>query len=69
MNPLQLQILKLLSTNEFTEKDLVGIKQLIIQSLSQNIDNAVNNLFETNNWDEKKIQEWGKKHLRSYYLK
>ena len=67
MSTTQIEILKLLTSNQIPEKDLAAIKQLIIQSLTTHIDQSVNQLFEENNWDEKKINEWSTKHLRTPY--
>jgi hypothetical protein len=67
MKPIQIEVLRLLSSNEIPESDLAEIKRLIIKALSKNIDNAVDNLFEAKEWDEKKIAEWGKQHLRTPY--
>ena len=67
MKPLQLQIIKLLSSNEVAEADLLEIKRLITKSLGEKIDEAVEDTFKKRKWGKKKIQEWGKLHQRSSY--
>jgi hypothetical protein len=67
MKQTQIEILKLLSSNDIPEADLIEIKRFIIKSLSGKIDTAVDKLFKSNNWDEKQIENWGKKHLRTPY--
>ena len=67
MKPLQLQIIKLLSSNEVAEVDLLEIKRLITKSVSEKIDDEVESTFKKRRWGKKKIQEWGKLHQRTSY--
>ena len=65
MKPLQIEVLKLLSSNEMPEGDLLKIKRLIIKALSGKIDDELDKTFKKRGWDEKKIREWEKLHLRT----
>lgn len=67
MKPLQLQIIKLLSSNDMAEDDLLEIKRLVTKLLSKKIDEDIDSTFKKRKWGKKKIQEWGKLHDRTPY--
>lgn len=67
MKPLQIEILKLLSSNDVPDAELLKIKRLLIKALSGKIDEAVDKMFKEKKWDEKRIKEWSKLHIRTSY--
>ena len=66
MSNLQLELLKLYSTN-IPEEQLLEIKRLLAAYFKGKIDEEMNQLWEKNNWSEDTISEWKNAHLRTPY--
>ena len=66
MSNLQLELLKLYSTN-IPEEQLLEIKRLLAAYFKEKIDEEMNQLWEKNNWSEDTISEWKQSHLRTPY--
>ncbi len=63
---LQLELLKLFSF-EVSEAQIKDIKQILAKYFEQKITEDMDKLFEQNNWDESKIEEWSQEHMRTPY--
>ena len=66
LSNLQLELLKTFS-RPLSEKQLLEIRQLLTDYFAQKIDDDVDALFEQNNWDATKVDEWLGEHLRTPY--
>ncbi len=66
LSNLQLELLKTFS-RPLSEKQLLEIRQLLADYFAQKIDEDVDTLFEQNNWDEAKVDQWLSEHLRTSY--
>ena len=68
LSNIQKELLKLYAHN-ISDDDLLEIKHLLASYFVQKIDTEMDNVFEQNNWDMGKIEEWKKSHLRTPYNK
>ena len=67
LSNLQLEILKTFS-RPLPESQVLEIQQLLADYFSQKVDNQVDILFESNNWDSSKVDEWLDEHSRTPYI-
>jgi len=63
---LQLELVKLFSF-EVSEDQLKELKQILVDYFASKITEDMDRLFEENNWDESKIEEWSTEHMRTKY--
>jgi hypothetical protein len=63
---LQLELVKLFSF-EVSEDQLKELKQILVDYFASKITEDMDKLFEENNWDESKIEEWSSEHMRTKY--
>jgi hypothetical protein len=63
LNPLQLEILKLFRNYE-SERDLLDLKQVLIDYLSKRVVNEADKAFTEKGYDASTIEEWRKEHNR-----
>ena len=66
LSNLQLEILKKIS-RPFPESQVLEIQQLLADYFAKKVDNQVDMLFESDNWDSSKIDEWLGEHSRTPY--
>lgn len=65
VHPLQIELLEMFSTREFSEQELIDIKKMISDYYMEIADKEMDQLFKEKNWDVKqKVEEWGKTHYR-----
>jgi len=62
----QKELLKLFAHN-VKDEQLLEIKKLLAAYFAKQIDLEMDALWEQNNWDESKIEEWKNAHLRTPY--
>jgi hypothetical protein len=65
---LQKELLKVFSM-DLDQKQLLEIRSILANYFAQKVTSEVDFLFEKNNWDQDKIQEWAADHSRTPYLK
>ena len=63
---LQLELVKLFSF-EVSEDQMKELKQILVDYFAAQITEDMDRLFEENNWDESKIEEWSTEHMRTKY--
>ena len=63
---LQLELVKLFSF-EVSEDQMKELKQILVDYFASKITEDMDRLFEENNWDESKIEEWSTEHMRTKY--
>lgn len=63
LNPLQLEILKLLS-NYKSERELIDLKQALIQYLSNKVVSEADKAFEDKGYDGSTFDKWLKEDMR-----
>lgn len=63
---LQLELVKLFSF-EVSEDQMKELKQILVDYFATKITEDMDKLFEENNWDESKIEEWSTEHMRTKY--
>jgi hypothetical protein len=63
---LQLELVKLFSF-EVSEDQLKELKQILVDYFASKITEDMDKLFEENNWNESKIEEWSSEHMRTKY--
>jgi hypothetical protein len=63
---LQLELVKLFSF-EVSEDQLKELKQILVNYFASKITEDMDKLFEENNWEEGKIEEWSREHMRTKY--
>lgn len=64
---LQLEILKTFS-RPLPESQILEIRQLLADYFAKKVDDGIDELFESNNWNtDKKVDEWLNTHLRTPY--
>ena len=63
---LQIELLKVFS-RPIPESQILEIRQILADYFAQKVDTSVDVLFEQNNWDSSKIDEWLGEHLRTPY--
>ena len=66
LNVHQLEILKLF-TRSLDEKDLIEIKRLIVNYLSQKITGLADEVWEEKNWSDEDIEKMLHEHQRTSY--
>jgi hypothetical protein len=64
---LQLELIKTFA-RPIPEHQVIEIRKLLADYFAKKIDDDVDALFETNQWDASKPNEWLKEHLRTPYL-
>jgi hypothetical protein len=65
---LQIEIVKTFS-RPIPESQVLEIKQLLADYFAKKVDDAIDELFEKNNWDvNEKVNEWANGHDRTPYL-
>lgn len=67
LSNLQLEILKTFS-RPLPESQVLEIQQLLADYFAKKVDNQVDALFESNNWDASKVDEWLSEHSRTPYV-
>jgi hypothetical protein len=63
---LQIELLKVFS-RPIPESEILEIRQILADYFAQKVDTGIDKLFEDNNWDSSKIDEWLGEHLRTPY--
>lgn len=66
LSNLQLELLKTFS-RPLPEAQILEIRQLLADYFAQKVDEDVDALFEQNNWDGTKVDEWLGEHMRTPY--
>ncbi|MGB3849644.1 MAG: hypothetical protein WA958_06715 [Tunicatimonas sp.] len=70
VDPMQLELLEMFRTRQFSKQELIDIKQMISEYFFEKADDAVNKAFEEKGWDvNEKVAEWGKGHYRASSVK
>ncbi len=64
LSNIQLELLKVFSF-DLSDEQIFEIKDLLSKYFADKITSQMDQLFEENNWDEKKIDEWSNEHMRS----
>ena len=49
------------------EQQLKEVKQLLTDYFAQKITDGMDQLFEEKGWDDSKLEEWSKEHMRTPY--
>jgi hypothetical protein len=63
LSNLQLELLKIFNF-EVSDQQLKDIRSLLSNYFADLVTRDMDALFEKNNWNEKKIEEWSKEHMR-----
>ena len=66
LSNLQIEILKTFS-RPLPESQVLEIQQLLADYFAKNVDDKVDALFENNDWDASKVDEWLNEHQRTPY--
>ncbi|MCW5923410.1 MAG: hypothetical protein KIS77_13785 [Saprospiraceae bacterium] len=66
MSNLQLELLKLYSTN-LSEQQLLDIKRILAAYFAEQIDREMTALWEEKGWDDSTIEKWKHERLRTPY--
>ena len=66
LSNLQIELLKTFS-RPIPENQVLEIQQLLIDYFAKKVDNKVDELFDDNNWDSSKVDEWLGEHHRTPY--
>jgi hypothetical protein len=61
---LQIELLKLFEY-ELSEKQLLEVRNMLSTYFAQKATEEMDKLFEESNWDNNKIEDWTKEHMRS----
>ena len=64
----QLELLRMLS-RQYPDKLWIEVKDLLSKYFMEKASGEMNNLFEQQEWGDKKIQEWATEHMRTPYHK
>lgn len=64
LSNLQLELLKIYSFN-ISNNQLLEIKSILSKYFANRISEDIDNLFEEKGWNENKIKEWSKEHMRT----
>jgi len=63
LSNLQMELLKLYSYN-VSENELKDIQKLLANYFSEKIDTEMNQLWESNNWNDETVESWKSENLR-----
>lgn len=63
---LQVELLKSFNF-EIDDEQLKEIKQLLLDYFAKKVSDGMDNLFDDNNWDDSKLDEWSNEHMRTPY--
>lgn len=66
LSNLQLELLKLFQYN-ISDEQILEIRDLLAKYFARKATEEMDALWETNNWDEKTMEDWGKEHMRTKY--
>jgi hypothetical protein len=66
LSNLQLEILKTFS-RPLPESQVLEIQQLLADYFAKKVDTKVDELFDQNNWEVSKVDEWLGEHFRTPY--
>jgi hypothetical protein len=66
MSNLQLELLKLYSTN-LSEQQLLDIKRMLATYFAEQIDREMTTLWEEKGWDDSTVKKWKQERLRTPY--
>lgn len=66
LNPTQLHLLKMFSFSK-TEQSLNNIKNALMHYFSQNVDDAMDALWDSGEWNDEKNEAVLNEHLRTRY--
>ena len=66
LSNLQIELLKTFS-RPIPENQVLEIQQLLTDYFAKKVDNKVDELFDNNNWDSSKVDEWLGEHNRTPY--
>ncbi len=66
LSNLQIEILKTFS-RPLPESQVLEIQQLLADYFAEKVDSKVDELFDDNQWDASKVDEWLSEHLRTPY--
>lgn len=66
LSNLQIEILKTFS-RPLPESQVIEIQQLLADYFAEKVDSKVDELFDDNQWDASKVDEWLSEHLRTPY--
>jgi len=64
---LQMEILKLFNYN-LSENQILEIKNLLVKYFAQQTTQKMDEFYDNQGWDEQKIDEIKKEHLRTKYI-
>lgn len=63
---LQLELLKVFRF-DIPDDQLLEIRSFLRNYFANKVTSAMDQLFESNQWGEEKIEEWSKEHMRTKY--
>ena len=63
---LQIEILKSFNY-DIDDNQLKEIRQMLIDYFAKKVSDGVDQLFEDNQWDDSKLDEWSNEHMRTPY--
>jgi hypothetical protein len=63
---LQVELLNLFEY-ELSEKQLLEVRNILSTYFAEKATQEMDRLFEENNWDNQKIEDWTNEHLRTKY--
>ena len=66
LNPTQLHLLKMFSFSK-TEQSLTNIKNALMHYFAQNVDDAMDALWDSGEWNDEKNEAVLNEHLRTRY--
>mgnify|MGYP003407814890 CR=1 FL=1 len=66
LSNLQLEILKVFSF-ELSEEQIKEVRSLLSSYFADKVTSEMDDLFQANDWNEGKIEEWSKEHMRTKY--
>lgn len=66
LTPLQVELVKTFA-RPVSEQQVLEIRQLLADYFAQQLDDAVNQLFEEKNWTSSQPEEWLSQHMRTPY--
>ncbi len=64
LTKLQLELLKIFSF-EISDEQMKEIKSLLSAYFANKVTSEMDSLFQSNSWDQEKIDEWAKEHMRT----
>ncbi|PHI18081.1 hypothetical protein CEQ90_19765 [Lewinellaceae bacterium SD302] len=63
---LQIEILKSFNY-DIDDNQLNEIRQMLINYFAEKVSDGIDQLFEDNQWDDSKLDEWSNEHMRTPY--